>query len=542
MTGTCANASTRNHRYRKLPVIKLFNVEVCIRCQDTAAHRCETGGARCIPGMQADRKWKGKMNNWFTVDKQGLAKILERKGKEFAIFELISNAWDEPGVTQVKVALKHLGRDQARLVVEDDAPEGFGDLTHAFTLFAASAKKANPEQRGRFNLGEKLVLAVSDEVTILTTRGGIRFDRKGRHSLRTCLPVGSRVDCRLRLTAQEFDRIEDQAGKLISPANIRTIFNGTDLRPRVPLKEFSATLATESADADGYLRRVSRQTSIRLHAVLPGETAMVYEMGVPVVETGDKWHCDIAQKVPLTLDRENVQPVFLRQLRVAVFNQMHGHLAAEDMNSEWSGTAIASPDCAADAAQSYVRHRFGEKRVSFDPSDPEANKLAVSQGYTVVHGGMMSSAAWKNAKSAGAILPAGQVTPGPKVWNGEGDPNAAVFRDWIPEDKWTDGMRQVATFARKVADKVLRRQITVKFCATPHHLGGASYGPCGELTFNKFRLGANWFERGITEDVVRLIIHEFGHQYSLDHLSAEYHAALCRIGAKLFMLRQDGEW
>jgi len=59
--------------------------------------------------------------------------------------------------------------------------------------------------------------------------------------------------------------------------------------------------------------------------------------------------------------------------------------------------------------QSYLSRRFGDKRVSHDPSDPEANKLAVSQGYTVVHGGMMSSAAWQNAKSANAIQPAGQV-------------------------------------------------------------------------------------------------------------------------------------
>src|SRR5438876_6624914 len=100
--------------------------------------------------------WKGKMNNWFEVDKQGLAKLLERKGKEFALFELIQNGWDEPGVTKVSVSLEYVGHNKARLVVEDDAPEGFKDLSHAFTLFASSTKTANPEQRGRFNLGEKL--------------------------------------------------------------------------------------------------------------------------------------------------------------------------------------------------------------------------------------------------------------------------------------------------------------------------------------------------------------------------------------------------
>ncbi len=481
------------------------------------------------------------MKNWFEVDKQGLAKILERKGKQFVVFELIQNSWDETGVTQVGVSLEYRGRNKARLVVEDDAPEGFKDMAHAFTLFADSVKKANPEQRGRFNLGEKLVLAISDEVTIRTTKGAIRFDTEGRHHLRSKQAVGSRVECLLRIKADECAAIEAQVRRLIVPPQIATSFNGVMLQSRRVADEFRATLPTEIADADGFLTRASRETTVRLFNAAPGETALLYELGIPVVETGDNWHYDIAQKVPLTLDRENVQPSFLRQVRVAVFNRMHAELATEDVNSEWAGAAVAAPNCAPEAVQSYMEKRFGEKRVSFDPSDPEANKLAVSQGYTVVHGSMMSAGAWKNARAASAIQPAGQVTPGPKVWTGEDDPDAAIFHDWIPEAKWTNGMREIADFAQRVADKVLSRRITVKFCATPHHLGGASYGPSGELVFNKFRLGADWFERGVHDDVVRLLIHEFGHQYSADHLSSDYHEALCRIGAKLFALAQSGE-
>ncbi len=132
---------------------------------------------------------------------------------------------------------------------------------------------------------------------------------------------------------------------------------------------------------------------------------MLYEMGIPVVETGDKLHYEIGQKVPLTLDRENVLPAFLAQVRLAVFNRTHGMLNAEDVNSEWAESAVSSPECSASAVQSYLNKRFGEKRVSFDPSDTEANKIATSQGYTIVHGGMMSAGAWKNARSAGAISP-----------------------------------------------------------------------------------------------------------------------------------------
>ena len=80
------------------------------------------------------------------------------------------------------------------------------------------------------------------------------------------------------------------------------------------------------------------------------------------METCYRWHYDIGQKVPLTLDRENVPPGFLRQVRVAVFNRMHGQLTAEDANSERAEAAVASPDCKAEAVESYMGRRFGETR------------------------------------------------------------------------------------------------------------------------------------------------------------------------------------
>ena len=133
---------------------------------------------------------------------------------------------------------------------QDDAPDGFKELSHAFTLFAHSDKKANPEQRGRFNLGEKLVLAISDEVTIRTTKGGIRFDAEGRHSLRNGQPVGSRIECLLRMTPDECSTIEAQVRKLISPERITTVFNRTPLEPRLPAEQFGATLQTEVANEE----------------------------------------------------------------------------------------------------------------------------------------------------------------------------------------------------------------------------------------------------------------------------------------------------
>ena len=118
-----------------------------------------------------------KNNQWFSVDKQGLGRQAEEQGKGRLVGELIQNALDEPGVTQIAVSLALVpGQELADLAVEDDAPSGFADLRHAYTLFAPSAKRGNPEQRGQFNLGEKLVLAVCKQASISTTKGTVIFD------------------------------------------------------------------------------------------------------------------------------------------------------------------------------------------------------------------------------------------------------------------------------------------------------------------------------------------------------------------------------
>ena len=100
------------------------------------------------------------MTNWFDVDKAGLAKLMAGRSKAFVVFELLQNAWDQ-NVTQVDVTVEPSAGRLVEIKVTDDDPDGFADLRDAYTLFAESRKKANAEQRGRFNLGEKLVLALA---------------------------------------------------------------------------------------------------------------------------------------------------------------------------------------------------------------------------------------------------------------------------------------------------------------------------------------------------------------------------------------------
>src|ERR1700730_6804451 len=110
-------------------------------------------------------------NRWFEIDKEGLRKTLERRGKAFAVFELVQNAWDEDGTTEVSVTLTPPEHGKSVLTVTDDAPQGYRDLAESYTMFGESYKKADPEKRRRFDVGDKCVLALCDEASITTTTG-----------------------------------------------------------------------------------------------------------------------------------------------------------------------------------------------------------------------------------------------------------------------------------------------------------------------------------------------------------------------------------
>lgn len=468
---------------------------------------------------------------WFNVDKAGLAKLMDGRSKAFILYELIQNAWDEASKNVSVSILRDPGSHFVTIRVQDDNPEGFKDISHAYTLFAESDKKADAEKRGRFNMGEKLVLALARTAYIETTKGTIDFNATGRHESKHKRDSGSVVCIEIKATIAEQDEMIDAASRLIPPPGIRTVVNGEEIAARTRFNWFEVELPTIFADSEGVLRPTKRKTLVRLHHTLPGETAMLYEMGIPVVETGDKYHVDVQQKVPLNMDRDNVTPAYLRAIRVAVLNHTAEQLAGSDVTETWVREACSDPKAESEAVKRVIGLRFGENAVTFDPSDREANKISLSEDRQVVHGAHLTAGEWSNVRKIdGLLLPAGKVTPSPKPYSPDGDPLTLIK----PED-WTPGMNRIVEFARVAAKELMHATIRVQIANDPTWGTAATYGP-GKLLFNAGRLGFNWFDEGISEEVIDLIIHEFGHHYEMDHLSRGYYDALTKLGARMTRL------
>lgn len=467
------------------------------------------------------------MVQWFDVSKDGLAKLLERRGKSWILGELLQNAWDAPGVAEVQLNLMPIkGRPLAELSIIDDSPIGFTKLEHAFTIFGESEKKQHANLRGRFNLGEKLVLALCDQAIIETTIGSVSFTAdSGRQVFpRRRRDVGTQFRAIIRMTRDEVEEALAFARSFIAPAGINTLINDQALLSRSPIGSFEMSLQTELADAEGVLRRGRRRTSVSVYRPHPGLPGRIYEMGIPIMDTGDTFDVDIGQKVPLSLDRDVVTPAYLRDVRVGVLNALSAELSDQEANQSWVADALEAKDIGQAAVVDVISRRFGPHVVSYDPSDREANDKAIAQGYKVLHGGSLTAAAWENVRASGFVRPAGQVTPSPRPFDPNGAPAVHVAQ--------TPGMARFSQFCKLLGRRVLDAEIEVNFLERFNAL--AAYGP-GSLSFNIGRLGKAWFEGDLRQEQVDLVIHEFGHHFEMNHLSKNYNDALTRIGAAVTM-------
>ena len=472
------------------------------------------------------------MSEWFGASKKGLEKIARRRGVSYVLFELLQNAWDT-GAQKVTVTFSPVeGRALCDVIVEDDDPDGFQDLTHAWTLFAESAKKADPEKRGRFNLGEKLVLAICESAEITSTKGSVLFDDEGRHVSRKRTPAGTIFKGCVKMTREELLGVQEAAGYLMPPPGVVTVVDGKLVEPRVPLKTFEVTLPTEIANEEGSLVARHRKTVVRVHKAAR-EVGYLHEMGIPVCPTGDQWDVDIGQKVPVNLERSSVSEAYLRTVRVALLNEMHDQLRPEDVAAIGVQEALTDDRVSSAAVSTVLTHQYGEKRAIHDPSDPEANHRLVAQGYTIIASRAFTKEAWENIRSSGAAVPSGRISPTPKPYSS--DPNAPL-RKLLPKEEWTPGMENLVAYTMELGLKVLGRKVVVTIDRGRFGDGWAACYGSGELTFNLASLGRSWFEQGPTPGVNRLLIHEFAHHFSKNHLSEDFYKGLEKVGTRMVEL------
>lgn len=498
--------------------------------------------------MQARTPSTHSTPDWFAINVAGFRRIQARNGLSFVVCELAQNIFDEvkSGVTEGEITLEPgPTEDTSILTATDNSPIGFRTLSDAWTVFAESYKADDPELRGRFNIGENQVLAMCVEATIHTTTGKVTFNAEGRHvDEGDCRERGTVFRAIVRMTTAEREETLRNAKRIIPPEGMTFKINGEVVTRPEAMHTFRATLVTMKRRPPGHpkageLFRTRRATNVIVYETKGDDGGWVMEMGIPVVQTGDKWTYDVQQKVPVNTERNNIEAAYLTKLRSEALNALHSHLTAQDAAETWVTDAMESKDTTVEALQGALDARFGEDRVMTDPSDQEATSRAFAAGHTVVHGRQLSAGVRKRIKEIGKgggpdLIPAaGRTkfkTPTP-FKGGAGSEDVRV----IPPERWKRGMSFIHDYAMTFARAVLGKTITVRYVSEISENFLACYGG-NTLTLNLAKIGHRRLEDRSEAGQVwidDLMIHELAHDMAPNHLSDEYHDACTLLGAKL---------
>jgi hypothetical protein len=469
-------------------------------------------------------------NSWIEIDKIGLQRTLERKGKAWMVFELVQNAFDTDA-TRVDVTLTKPNKNgKSTLTCTDNAPDGYRDLSEAHTLFGTSQKKADPTLRGRFNAGEKFVIVMCDSAKVTSTTGQVAFlangKRKETDEIKT--EAGTMFEGVLEMTEREWLEVGRQVQLLFPP--ILTTYNDVEVRQRNPLKVFEETLPTEIANDRGVLTPRKRRTEVRVYQPLEGETPTIYERGIPVVEMDGKYHVSVEQKIPLNTERDNVTAGYLRALHTIVADQMFEFITPEDAVKPWARVAVETGKLSEEATKHIAKARFGDNAVLYDHSDIGSNKEATSKGANVVSRGAVSPEERKVFLQAGALVKAGDVV------EFKTNPDLQEAKKTLTPDEHDDDMKTFVKLIEKVSPILINHAVTVKIIDDPD----VKIAGCTRWRKDSFLFEINLAHHDIhywTKNY-ELLIHELAHHkvQSNDHLCREFYDTVTNLGAKLAQL------
>jgi hypothetical protein len=423
------------------------------------------------------------------------------------------------------------GRRAVRVAVEDDG-QGFQHLEDAFTLFRSTPKRGQPQVAGRFNLGEKEIMALALEGRIETTSGTVEFPRGGGRKVNKWRKreVGTLVELVLPAKRDEIDACIKMLKRLIPPVGLGLYVNGERVRAPREVARARATLNTVIQERPGEpLKSAYRTTDIIVHEPSP-EGAWLYELGCPVQRIEAPYSADVRQKVPMPPERDTVSNYYLQDIYSAVLNATIGLLGADDVAEDWVKQALEDASTERDAVERAIRLRHGSK-VMLWSSNLSANEEAIEAGYAVVSKTALSGAEREAYKRAGV----------------QHASDAFGYKPVSADDIEPDAdMRRVADYARTLSEQLMDVALSVRFHRLRRSKYAATYRQTdaytGCLDFNLANLPGDFF-RKITEDVTDLILHELAHhgpdgEY-LPHGYAYVHR-LSRLGAVLFHVMTDG--
>ena len=438
----------------------------------------------------------------FAVSHLGMRELHENRPPWQLVKELIQNSWDEaPESTVCTVEINVRPHEQTTLVTVNDDGPGFSDISDAWTLMKHTAKRQQPNKRGRFNMGEKEIVSVALEAEVETVGHTVTFPRIGSRVVSPNQRArGTRITALMPWNRQQ---AEELVAKLATfrPTDCRLVVNKEEVIQREPLSVRSAILNTVLQEGPGQpMRPTRRRTDI--HVLTPHDPAesWLYEMGIPVQPIGTPWDVDVMQKIPMPPNRDTVSEAYLSDIYAEVLNAEHEIMEPHQFGEQWVKQAVEDPRTESPAIASTVAGRYGPKVLLTSP-DPDANMKAAEDDYELVNPRSLSKIERDRFRVDAGLQNTRQVfgSPAPVIEELDPEtPDEIAFAQWVVEVGKMAGLR--------VAVKIINDE-------KAHRLADCTAAtPSPTVRFNRASLPPSFFAQPYPQpDQLELVMHELGH-------------------------------
>ena len=481
-----------------------------------------------------------RLKEWLEISTDGFAQRQADRKPEHLLKEVIQNALDATeGIANATVNItvrpaKVQRKNCVEIVVEDNGP-GITNPSDLRTVFCTS-KTDSFLLRGRLGQGVKEILCLCLHADVYSRNHRIRFlVEKGE---RVCdvdtFPAakginGTVVSMWLPWEQKDIPRLEQYVRGLIAPAGTTITINGLEI-PRRP-SEFTidVELKTELFGEGKWIRRERPGTVHLVPLAFPGETPMIFEMGIPIQELDwtQPFHINVQMRVPMNPRRDAVAAGYLKDVYRQVLPVLMPKIEPQDLRDEWVSQAIEEAE--PDLRKEVVTTAFGADAVRSVPTlgkhdwDSDAREI----GYKPIDTKLLPKGLREAAQE---VLPTSR-----EVEIQRRDTVAVAARESLTQDQ--DG--PLKAFVAWLAGQLVGFTVDVRITKTLIINGSdatAAWSPGGILTLNNEQRGS-WADP-LAPGFLGLLCHEVAHE-AAPHHGDNFRREVERMAGKLARLCLD---
>jgi len=349
---------------------------------------------------------------------------------------------------------------------------------------------------------------------VRTTKGTVRFDKKGRTDSKTSRSNGSEIYVEFpKWKKAEYEKAIMMLTALYPPQGIQYTLNGKQIKYAPPMKTASVILATEfikQVDGNSVMTRTSRKTELWFYPKRH-DRAYLLEMGLPICDIDGKFDVDVQQKVPLSQDRTLVPQSYLQDIYAEMLVNLAELIEPGDLGD--SHVRIAMEDDRVDAATAtrLFKEQFGDNAVIVNPFDADSNQEAARAGAALVSPRTFGAAINAKLREGGI-----HTTTEDYCRNKNTLMQELGLPQGYKEVKSRDALRdKTSGYTKMLSEQLYKRDVVVKW-AQWNNDTLAVYETGNAITFNVMRLKRDYMKKPVSK-CSALILHELAHCMGTGH-------------------------